>query len=180
MVDILAATNETTETLMTLHAQHIFDWEPLSAGQYYYLVSASLLGGVTTGNALALITYFPNATADQAIAALKPLLDAATKMNFTVFNETTATAPADEVLYTSDTTYGGNTILGSRLIPAQVYRSSPSTIGKTHRQLLEDGVTMLVFIIIYPNYCQLNLYYQSQNGIVIGGGMLSFVFHCQI
>lgn len=137
-VNIIASTNETTADLMTLHARHIFDWDDVRAGQYFTLYNNFVVPSVD-GNLLTLVTYFANKTGDEAKLLMKPFLDEARSMNFSVLPETTSTGLANDLLFKADASFGVNLILGSRLIPAQAYRDTPETIGQAVKELFEKG-----------------------------------------
>ena len=138
-VDILAATNESTADLMALHARHIFDWEDARGGQYYTMVNGNADASIG-GNLLSLLTYFPNSTADEAKALLKPFLDGARSLNCTVGEEETAEGLANDLLFAPDVSLGINDVLGSRLIPAKAFKTNPETIGQGMAKLIEEGV----------------------------------------
>ena len=137
-VDILAATNESTADLMALHARHIFDWDAVRGGQYFSLFSGSQNG--MAGNALVLNTFFANKSEDEARALMKPLLDEARSMNFSVQMEETTEGLANDLLFVDDVFLGINDVLGSRLIPAEAYKTDPEGIGRGMAKLIEEGV----------------------------------------
>lgn len=138
-VNIIASTNESTANLMTLHARHIFDWDVVRAGQYFYLFNSNLDPSVG-GNLLTLNTFFANQSGDEAKVLMKPLLDDAKSMNFSIQGEDTATGLANDLLFDKDVFFGINDILGSRLIPADTYKENPELIGQGVKEMLEKGV----------------------------------------
>ena len=134
-VEILTGSNASTGDLCEIHARHVFDWDEYQAGQYFIS-----LPGPTGGNIMGFLTYFPNITVQQSMDAMKPFLDDARAMNFTVFNESAYTAVANQLVYSADDNYSGvNAILGSRLIPADAYRSDPAAIGRVCANVLDLG-----------------------------------------
>lgn len=72
--------------------------------------------------------------------AMKPFLDEARAMNFTVTAETVSTALANDLMFSDDTELGVNVVMGSRLIPAEAYRTNATGIGKGYTALLELGL----------------------------------------
>ncbi|TDL24447.1 hypothetical protein BD410DRAFT_89294, partial [Rickenella mellea] len=116
--------------------KHIFDWDNKRAGQYFYAFS----GGIQ-GNLAVFSTYFPNATADDAAAAMKPLLDDVQAMNFTIVSQNTTVALANDLVFSADDQLGVDAILGSRLIPADAYRNDPVGIGNSYTKLFELGAS---------------------------------------
>lgn len=134
---MLATTNASSGTLAEIHARHIFDWDDMHGGQYFYFEAA----GPGIGNALFTSTYFINATADEAAAALKPLLDDAQAAGFAVFAVSNQTGLGNDLLENLDTAFGINDILGSRLIPAAAYRDNATIakIGQGYTELFEQG-----------------------------------------
>lgn len=138
-VNIIASTNESTANLMTLHARHIFDWDDVRAGQYFSVFNSNLDPSIG-GNLLTLNTFFANRSEDEAKVLMKPLLDDAKSMNFSVQGEDTITGLANDLLFDKDVFFGINDILGSRLIPADTYKENPELIGQGVKELLEKGV----------------------------------------
>lgn len=137
VIEFLSTTNASTRALIEIHAQHIFDWAPFQAGQYYYL----FVGGAS-GNRLAVSTFFPNSTEDQANAAMKPFLDdvAAANLNLTVVELNVTSGLPNDLLFMADVQVGANDILGSRLIPMDAYRTNVEGIAQGYADLLESGV----------------------------------------
>ncbi|TDL18688.1 FAD-binding domain-containing protein [Rickenella mellea] len=139
VVVVFAPTNASIGTIMTLHAKHIFDWDSKRAGQYFYAIN-----GGSQGNFAAFSTYFPNSTADDAAAAMKPLLDDVQAMNFTILSQNTTVALANDLVFSPDDQLGVDAILGSRLIPADAYRNDPVSIGNSYTKLLELGAAQII------------------------------------
>lgn len=139
-VEVLTGSNSSTGDFFELHARHIFDWDDYRAGQYFI----SLPG--PNGNVVGFLTYFANLTSEQSMSAMKPLLDEARAMNFTVTNENTTSALANDLVYSADDNYSGvNAILGSRLIPADAYRNNAAGIGQACATVLEQGIPSSVY-----------------------------------
>lgn len=89
------------------------------------------------------LSYFPNTTAEQATLAMKPFLDGARALNASV-SENTTTALANDLLFLEDDQLGVDIILGSRLIPAEAYRTNADGIGQAYVELLELGIPQYV------------------------------------
>lgn len=150
-VGIVAPTNESSGRLMSIHAQHIFDWDDIQAGQYFYLMTPSVsnnglsgnpaLEAGLPGNGLSILTYFRGQSANEAKAHMKPLLDAVKREGFTVVNENVTVDEVNNMVYTADNAAGVNAIMGSRLIPAAAYRTNCSRIGRQYQALLENGAS---------------------------------------
>ncbi|KAH8115773.1 FAD-binding domain-containing protein [Phellopilus nigrolimitatus] len=139
--NIMAPTSEIGGKVAELHAQHIFDWDDVRAGQYFYFFSGASRG--FPGSVLNLRTYFANYTEEQAVAAMKPLLDDARAMNLTVGPETTTTAIANDLVFVADDPIGFDAVLGSRLIPAKAYRNNASGIGDIYKFLLDEPIDQI-------------------------------------
>ncbi|KAJ6466817.1 hypothetical protein C8R45DRAFT_1106242 [Mycena sanguinolenta] len=76
----LSTQNDTvTASLAALHAEHIFDWDSVHAGQYFWFRKNST--GSSAPSVLFLVTYMPNTTVEQSMALLVPFLD----VSLTVF-----------------------------------------------------------------------------------------------
>ncbi|KAG6908846.1 hypothetical protein DXG01_003012 [Tephrocybe rancida] len=127
--------------VIAAHAQHIFDWDSFHAGQYFYLTAEtkiSINGTSTLGPKLELTTFFPNISAESAIAALQPFINQAQLLGASVTN-TVITDNINDVLTSSDDDAGSDFVMGSRLVDAAVYRSSPTLVGQTYVDLLKAG-----------------------------------------
>ncbi|KAJ6559840.1 hypothetical protein B0H19DRAFT_1145899 [Mycena capillaripes] len=141
---ILAAANDTVlSSLTTLHAQHIFDWDSVRAGQYFWAIRNSTAPDAFS--AFVLNTYMPNTTAEQSMALLAPFLNASLALpGVFLFSQQFTYGDINDALYQPDDGVGSNTVLGSRLIPATTYRDSPATVGKVYQKLLASGATQIL------------------------------------
>lgn len=152
--------------MMSIHAKHIFDWDTVHAGQYYYLFSPAIpTNGLVDnpavtaglpGNGLGILTYFKDLSADEANALMKPLLDEARANNLTVVNETVVVENVNDAVFTEDNTAGVSAIAGSRFLSEKAFRENATGIGEVSRLLLEQGV-------------------QQLGGNLVAGGMLCFL-----
>ncbi|KAG7440497.1 FAD-binding domain-containing protein [Guyanagaster necrorhizus] len=138
---ISIAVNDTVAigSIMASHAKHIFDWDDLYVGQYFYAYEN------TTANAymLALTSYFPKTSSDDASTALKPFLDEAKQFGQIVSQLSIEGNINDEVTSVDDAV-GFNAVLGSRLIPESVYHDHPDTIGHVYTQLFNAGAVAVL------------------------------------
>ncbi|KAF8201271.1 FAD-binding domain-containing protein [Mycena galopus ATCC 62051] len=144
LVVLVAQNISALSSLATLHAQHIFDWDSVHAGQYLFIVPAG------TANAFALDTYMPNTTIAQSTALLAPFLNASLALpGVSLLEQGTSFTYGDinDALYQADDSVGSNTVLGSRLIPASTYRNSPAAVGKVVEQLAESNRTIIVHLV---------------------------------
>ncbi|KAJ7446962.1 FAD-binding domain-containing protein [Mycena latifolia] len=125
-------------SITTVHAQHIFDWDSVHAGQYFWAVTNGT--GSDAFSAFALNTYMPDTTPEQSLALLSPFLNASLALlsqNFTY-------GDINDALFHPNDGAGFNTVLGSRLIPAATYRHSPGAVGKAYQKLLAGGATQIL------------------------------------
>jgi hypothetical protein len=123
--------------LATVRAQHIFDLEPVRAGQYFYVFAAT---PNATSLTLQLLTHISNTTAAQAAALLAPFRNAALALpDVSLLAEEYTVQNVNDALFLADDGAGNNMVVGSRLIPASVLRDSPDTVGKVYEQLLNAG-----------------------------------------
>ncbi|KAK0505036.1 FAD-binding domain-containing protein [Armillaria luteobubalina] len=124
---VLMVANDTAAigSIIATHAKHIFDWDDLYMGQYFYAYEN------TTADAymLSLVSYFPRISPDEASAALKPFLDDAEEFGQIVVQQYNETNINDE---------------GSRLIPASTYRDHPDTFGHVYTQLFDAGAVVVL------------------------------------
>lgn len=120
---------------MTIHARHIFDYDNLRAGQYFYVYNAG--GGQSL---LSMSTLFANVSGDDAKAAVAPFIADVQTVGATFINETATTAIANDIVGFADDNAGYNTLLGSRLFPATQYEQNPEVIGAAYKTLLDQGI----------------------------------------
>ncbi|KAF7377579.1 hypothetical protein MSAN_00180600 [Mycena sanguinolenta] len=140
----LAAENDTvTASLATLHAEHIFDWDSVHAGQYFWFLKNGT--GTSAPSILFLDTYMPNTTVEQSQALLAPFLNASLALpGVALVSQEFTYGDINDALYQPDDNVGTNEVLGSRLIPTSIYRDSPSTVGKVYEKLLENGAAEIL------------------------------------
>ncbi|KAJ7776712.1 FAD-binding domain-containing protein [Mycena olivaceomarginata] len=137
VIEIAASSNAAMGALATVHAQHIFDLEPVRAGQYFYVFAGT---PNATSLTLQLLTHIPNTTAAQAAALLAPFRNAALALpDVSLLAEEYTVQNVNDALFLADDGAGNNMVVGSRLIPASVLRDSPDTVGKVCEQLLNAG-----------------------------------------
>lgn len=119
--------------LAELHARHIFDWDSLKAGQYFYTTRVPLY-------AWDVVTFFPKATIEKATGAMQPFVDGIHSLGFTS-NISVELRNVNDLLGSSTTDLGGSeVILGSRLLPETVYRNDTVRIGRAYTKLYDSGV----------------------------------------
>ncbi|KAI0314433.1 FAD-binding domain-containing protein [Amylostereum chailletii] len=130
---------------MRTHAEHIGDWDAARAGQYFYLSVAPSMG--PEASVLLLNTVFPNATADVASALVKPFVDDVLALGASILAEGTVSAALPgAILGLPDDVGGTGTLMGSRLIPAEVYASEEgrTEVERAYVELLELGVPSIL------------------------------------
>ncbi|KAI0045240.1 FAD-binding domain-containing protein [Auriscalpium vulgare] len=133
---VLMSSSEQAGAVMAAHAERIFDWDSVRAGQYFFLYDLP-----ATGIALSLWSLFLNLTGIDAHAQMAPFLGMARSLGATVANEAAVTRPFSEILELTgpDDVAGMSVILGSRLVPAAAYRDQPARIGAAYQKLLDQG-----------------------------------------
>ncbi|KAF7349910.1 FAD-binding domain-containing protein [Mycena venus] len=137
VIEIAATSNAAMGALAAVHAHHIFDLEPVRAGQYFYVFAATPNATALT---LQLLTHIPNTTAAQAAVLLAPFRNAALALpGVSLVAEEYVVRNVNDALFTADDTVGSDKVIGSRLIPASVLRERPETVGKVYKQLLDAG-----------------------------------------
>ncbi|KAF8527010.1 FAD-binding domain-containing protein [Hysterangium stoloniferum] len=132
----VVAVNNTDQVaqLATLHAKHIFDWDALHPGQYFYWFATPPTFTLTIDS------YFPNTTISAATETLIPFLNGITSLGFnaTLSSELLL---GNDLLGATATDAGGRVfILGSRLFPSSTYTNNATQIGQVTKQLFDDGV----------------------------------------
>ncbi|KAI0044755.1 FAD-binding domain-containing protein [Auriscalpium vulgare] len=127
--------SDLTAAVMAAHARHIFDWDVVRAGQYFWLVN-----NVDGTSDLGIWTYFSNLTSVDASAQLAPLLTDVAALGATVSGEDTITGLPNDILTFS-------TPIGSRLIPATAYANT-SKVGETYKTLIDGGTQGIHGILV--------------------------------
>lgn len=138
------ASLSSADSLMTLHARHIFDWDSDRAGQYFYVFNDDSAGPDKAVLRMSLITFFANKTSQEAEAAMAPLLNDSRNAGFIVWQEQAETTIVNELLFEEDVVVGTQDILGSRLIPASAYQNNPDAIGTGYAGLINGGCKQYV------------------------------------
>ncbi|KAK0476680.1 FAD-binding domain-containing protein [Armillaria novae-zelandiae] len=134
LVSMVANDTAAIGSIIATHANHIFDWDDLYMGQYFY----AYLNTTADAYMLSFISYFPRISSDEASAALRPFLDDVEEFGQIVvqqFNETNI----NDAVTAVDDGVGSNTVIGSRLIPASAYREHPDTFRHVYTQLFDAG-----------------------------------------
>ncbi|KAJ7883551.1 FAD-binding domain-containing protein [Mycena olivaceomarginata] len=137
LIVLLAQNDTVASSLAALHAEHIFDWDSVHAGQYFWAVKNASV------SAFAVNTYMPNTTAAQSMALLAPFVNASLAL------------PGVSLLVQA--VHICNTVLGSRLIPAATYRDSPATVGEVYKRLFDSGATQYVSYLRFFNLASTTL-----------------------
>ncbi|KAJ7253995.1 permease family-domain-containing protein [Mycena rebaudengoi] len=102
--------------LAAVHAQHIFDLDPVRGGQYFYLQRLAPNGTAV----FFLTTFLPNLSVEAGTAMLQPFLAAARAIpDMTVASEVYLDEVVNDLLFQADDAVGENFAAGSRLIPEQ-------------------------------------------------------------
>jgi hypothetical protein len=142
-VNVLTATLDQTANLMTTHAKHVDDWDQVRAGQHFTLI------GSTTNSTLVVSTVFKDLDGDASKAQMSSFLADAAKVGAAIQGETTVTTFANDIVGVSDDTVSGiNGIISSRLIPGSVYSNAPESVGPAYKQLLAQGIQLVIGILI--------------------------------
>lgn len=116
-----------------IHAQHVFDFDSIRAGQYTFFVAAPPLFTLT------LTTVFPNATMEMANSSIASFLKDASAAGFN-YTVTVALTTASGALAAQDAG-GVETILGSRLIPSEVYKNNTVGVQHVYEQLFSMNIS---------------------------------------
>ncbi|KAJ7148034.1 FAD-binding domain-containing protein [Mycena crocata] len=144
LIELTASSNAAAGALAALHAEHVFDVDAVRGSQYPFVFKTS-----ETTSLFWLWSYMANTTAEEGKVLLAPFLNAALALpGITLVKEEYVTKSVNDVLYQPDDIAGGNVVLGSRLIPAAVYRDSPATVGKVYEELLNAGTPQIVATMV--------------------------------
>ncbi|KAJ7202332.1 FAD-binding domain-containing protein [Mycena pura] len=150
MIVLTAPNNTIASELATLHAQHIFDWDSVHAGHFFFFLKDS--ASATNPNAptsLTLLMLMPHTTANRSTALLAPFLNASLAMpGVAVVSQAVESGDINDALFQADDGVGGNAAIGSRLIPQGTYRDSPEKAGAVYKKLLDGGTTSILAHIV--------------------------------
>ncbi|KAJ7472378.1 FAD-binding domain-containing protein [Mycena galericulata] len=140
---LVAFNNSAAAALAATHAQHIFDLDPVRAGQYFYLEKNSTAADAPT--TFYVKTYLPNTTTAESTALLAPFLNASLALPgvFLSQQESVYADINDELYLADDSGVGDDGVLGSRLIPATAYRD-PATVETVYSELLDRGTLAIL------------------------------------
>ncbi|KAJ6514419.1 FAD-binding domain-containing protein [Mycena vitilis] len=143
VITLAAANASSASAFATVHAEHIFDFDSVRAGQYVWVVPAS------TGYTLSISIMLPNTTISESQELLAPLLNASLAIPGVSFvSQTYVNEVVSDALYQSDDSVGQNLIIGSRLIPAATYIDTPAKVGDVHQQLLDAGFSIILTNVV--------------------------------
>jgi hypothetical protein len=140
VIELGASNNAAAGALAGVHAQHIFDLDPVHGGQYFFLEKSDNLS-------VLIIQTVTNTTLDEGTALLTPFLnDALALPDVFLISKDFATASINDALYMADDSVGMNLVMGSRLIPTAAYQASdaPATVAKVYQELLDAGAHLWV------------------------------------
>ncbi|KAF7333686.1 hypothetical protein MSAN_02411700 [Mycena sanguinolenta] len=129
LIILVVEDDNVASSLATLHAQHVFDWDSVHAGQYFLFLKNDTSADAPS---LHLTTeYVVHAKHDHS--SKRSAID--------TVPQCITGAPGH---IAADDSVGSNTVLRSSLISAATYRDSPATIGKAYKQLLAGGATAIL------------------------------------
>ncbi|KAJ6516922.1 FAD-binding domain-containing protein [Mycena vitilis] len=136
---LLRAQNDTAaSSLAAIHAQHIFDWDAVRAGQYFWLLRDS--SAADSSSTFAFNTYMPNTTVAQSMALLAPFMNASLALpGISLYSQVYTYGDINDALYQADDSVGTNVAMGSRLVPAAAYRDSSAKVEEVYNKLLAAG-----------------------------------------
>jgi hypothetical protein len=133
-VTIVVNSTQDMSTLTTLHANHIFNMDPLHPGQYFYWTA-------TPPNfTWSIDTVFPNTTVAVVNATLTPFVGAVSAFGFP-FEMAITTSNINNLLTSAspDDNGGVNKILRSRLCSDDIYHQNATVIGAAYKVLFDGG-----------------------------------------
>ncbi|KAJ6551159.1 FAD-binding domain-containing protein [Mycena capillaripes] len=146
----LAIENDTAAaSLAALHTQHIFDWDSVHAGQYYYLLKNT--AAAPNATIFLVRTYMPNTTASQGTALMAPFLNASLALpGISLVSQQYTYADVNDILFAPDDSVGVSLVEGSRLVPENFYHdpASSETVGRVYKKLLDGGATIILGHIV--------------------------------
>ncbi|KAJ7124309.1 hypothetical protein C8R44DRAFT_875362 [Mycena epipterygia] len=143
-IRLVAEDNTAAGALASVHAQHIFDLDPLRAG-HSFSVSRNT---TNAGSTVSLNANIPNTTTSQSMALLSPFINASLAIpGVSLISQEYIFGNINDALFEADDSAGGNGVLGSRLIPADIYRHFPATVGQVYKELLDNGTARIIAVV---------------------------------
>ncbi|KAJ6545119.1 FAD-binding domain-containing protein [Mycena sp. CBHHK59/15] len=144
-IQLLASNDIVAGALATIHAEHIFDLDPVRAGQYFWFLRNST--DADSASSFLLLTYLPDQTTSQSMALLSPFLNASLAIpGVSIQEEQYLYGDINDILYSADDSVGYNLVEGSRLIPAATYQD-PATVGELLLRLNLPFASLLGHIV---------------------------------
>ncbi|KAJ6482419.1 FAD-binding domain-containing protein [Mycena sanguinolenta] len=141
------ANDTVMSALATLHAQHIFDWDSVHAGQYFYLYKEG--NGTDAPSVFFLNTFMPNTTASQSMELLAPFLNASLAIpGVVLLSQDFTYGDINDALFSADDSVGINVVLGSRFIPAATYHDSPAAVSEAYTRILASGAPAILGLMV--------------------------------
>ncbi|KAF7348764.1 FAD-binding domain-containing protein [Mycena venus] len=123
IIELGAANHTAAATLAAVHAQHIFDFDPVAGGQYFFLQNTGAANNSST-SVLIISSVLPNTTLEQGTEMLAPFLDDALAVpGVSLISKDFANTVINDALYNADDSVGASMVMGSRLVPAAAYRA---------------------------------------------------------
>ncbi|KAF7312068.1 FAD-binding domain-containing protein [Mycena indigotica] len=162
-ITLSALNNAIVSQLASLHASHIFDWDSVNAGQYFYILKdTNDATNPDAPSAFLLLTYMANTTLEQSSALLDPFIDASLAIpGVSLADHRTRHADINEILAAADDTVAVNLYMGSRFVPEALYRDSPEKVGVVYKQLLDNGTTAILGHIVAGGQVSRNAHINS-------------------
>jgi hypothetical protein len=121
--------------IAAIHARHIFDWDHLGVGHYFYLEIVAL----PSTYVWSFTTYWPKVSEAVVNASIAPLLNDISPLAVSINISIHQSLANDQVGILGVEQAGINIVLGSRLVPESVYQNNISSIGQTYKNLLDGG-----------------------------------------
>ncbi|KAJ7797969.1 FAD-binding domain-containing protein [Mycena leptocephala] len=124
VIELGASNNAAAGALAGVHAQHIFDLDPVHGGQYFFLEKSDNLS-------VLIIQTVTNTTLDEGTTLLTPFLnDALALPDVFLISKDFATASINDALYMADDT-------------AYQASDAPATVAKVYQELLDAGAHLI-------------------------------------
>ncbi|KAF7324645.1 FAD-binding domain-containing protein [Mycena kentingensis (nom. inval.)] len=144
---LLAPNNTVMAALMQVHAAHIFDFDATRSSQYFYVVKENNPPPPTADgpSELTLFTVLVNQTQAEAEALMAPFFEEALSLPGVQMLESTYTyEDTNDIPFLADDEGGVSYLLGSRLVPEDVYRENIELVGPVYKEMLDAGVLRIL------------------------------------
>ncbi|KAF7368363.1 FAD-binding domain-containing protein [Mycena venus] len=145
VITFRATNNTAAGALATAHAHHIFDLDSSHASHSWIM----LQNATDNTTSFEMNANIPHTTIEESKTLLAAFMNASLVLpGVSLVSEEYGFGDINDALFQADDAAGTNSVLGSRLIPAETYRQSPEKVGQVYKELLDIGTQQIFGIVV--------------------------------